>query len=159
MGAPLVDGQPRRGATGAMFVAGESLRPKVHLGLAFRLVASNQGGCSGRAPLVVPVEAASFLDFHHFPALGRLHRSRIRAVHVQRPVTAPAMVVLEVADEDPPQVPLAEDDRSVFSSPTAGIEFPMCCQCAVSARFWMERDGTRRKRTEIDLCGIVKQMG
>ncbi len=37
----------------------------------------------------MPVKAASFLDFHNFPELGRLHKSRIRAVHLQRPVTAP----------------------------------------------------------------------
>ena len=68
---------------------------------------------SGRAPLVVPIEAASFCDLDDIAVLGSLHGSRRRAVHGEGAVAAPAMVVLEVIDKESPQVPLAENDDVV----------------------------------------------
>ena len=60
---------------------------------------------SGCVPLVVAIEAAGFRDFHDSPALEPLHRSRLRAVHGERAVATPAVVMLKVVAEDPPQVP------------------------------------------------------
>src|SRR5262249_10070089 len=68
---------------------------------------------SGRAPLVVPIEAASFCDLDDIAVLGSLHGSRRRAVHGEGAVAAPAMVVLEVIDKESPHVPLAENDDVV----------------------------------------------
>ncbi len=58
------------------------------------------------------IEAAGFRDLHDMPVLGPLHSPRNGAVHGERAVTAPTMVMLEVAEE-PPQVPLIEDDDVV----------------------------------------------
>ena len=67
----------------------------------------------GGAPLVVAIQAAGSSDLHDRAELGALHRPRRRAVHGERAVTAPAVVVLEVVAEEPPQVPLVDDDDVV----------------------------------------------
>jgi hypothetical protein len=61
----------------------------------------------------VAIEAAGFRDLHDMSVLGPLHRPRCWAVHGERAVTAPAVIVLEVVAEKPPQVPLLEDDDVV----------------------------------------------
>jgi hypothetical protein len=71
------------------------------------------------------VEAVSLGDLRHVPELGPLHKSGIRAVHAERPVTAPAMVVIEVIDEDPPKVPLAENDDLVEALSTDAPDHPL----------------------------------
>ncbi len=67
----------------------------------------------GGASLVVPVEAAGFLDLHDFPVLWCLYGPRLWAVHGERAVAGPAMVMLEVVAEEAQQVPLVEDDDVV----------------------------------------------
>jgi hypothetical protein len=64
----------------------------------------------GRAPLVVAIEAAGFRNLHDMPVFGLLHRPRCRAVHGKRAVATPAVVMLEVVAEEPPQVTFVEDD-------------------------------------------------
>jgi hypothetical protein len=44
----------------------------------------------------VPIETVALNDLHDCALLGCLHRARLRAVHVERPVTAPAMIVVEI---------------------------------------------------------------
>ena len=70
-------------------------------------------GRSGGAPLAVPIETASFLDLYDIAFLGSLDRARLGAVHGERAVAAPAVVVLEVVGEEPAQVTLTEDDDVV----------------------------------------------
>ena len=54
----------------------------------------------GRAPLVVMLKSADIRKLDDLPKLWALDGSRIRTVHVQRPVDAPTMVVLKVAGQD-----------------------------------------------------------
>jgi len=58
----------------------------------------------------MPIQTTRLGDLNDLPEVGSLHRARGRAVHGQRTVTAPAVVVLEIVAEDPAQVPLAKDD-------------------------------------------------
>ncbi len=85
-------GRPARGSLMARFAASRRTSD-----LRFE-----PGSCSGCAPLVMPVEAASFGDLRHVPELGPLHQSRLRTVHAERPVTTPLVIVLKVVAEEPP---------------------------------------------------------
>jgi len=60
---------------------------------------------SGGGALVVPIQTAGLADRGDLADLRRLHRPRLRVVHLQELVAAPA--VGEVVLEDPPQMPLA----------------------------------------------------
>jgi len=68
---------------------------------------------SGGHALVVPVQTAGLADLNDPADLRRLHSSRLRAVHLQGLVAAPAMVMGEVVFENPPQMPLAQHDDVV----------------------------------------------
>jgi len=61
----------------------------------------------------VAIKAAGFRDLQDMPALGPLHGSRLPAVHGERAVATPAVVMLEVVAEEPPQVPFVEDNDLV----------------------------------------------
>ena len=80
---------------------------------------------SGRASLVVAVEAASFGDLPDIPVPGPLHRPRCRAVHVERTVATPAVIMLEVVAEEPSQMPLAKDDGVVQALATDAPDCPL----------------------------------
>ncbi len=73
----------------------------------------------------MPIEAAGFRDLHDMAVLGPLHRPRRRAVHGERAVTAPAVVMLEVAAEEPPQVALVEDDDVVQALAANAADHPL----------------------------------
>ena len=73
--------------------------------------APRERAASGGATLVVAIHAAALGDLDHVALLGRLHRPRLRAVHVEALVAAPAMVVVEVGREDAAEVPLGAERR------------------------------------------------
>jgi len=56
----------------------------------------------------VPVETAGLADFNDLADLRRLDSPRLRAVHLQGLMAAPAVVVGEVVAEDSPQMTLIE---------------------------------------------------
>lgn len=84
-------------------------KPKAVFGRAFRSGAGAEddpylqgtGRRSGSAALVVAIQPAGFVDRHHPAQLGSLDRPRDRAVHGERTMTAPAVVVLEAVGEEP----------------------------------------------------------
>jgi hypothetical protein len=56
------------------------------------------------------------IHFWNFPDranLRPLYQPRQRTIHVQRPVRAPVMVILEVPGQEPPQMSLMQDDYVV----------------------------------------------
>ncbi len=59
------------------------------------------------------------------PVFGPLQRPRRRAVHDERAVTAPAVVMLEAVAEEPPQVPLIEDDDLVQALTANAPDHPL----------------------------------
>jgi len=69
---------------------------------------------SGRAPLVVAIEAAGFRDLHDMPVVGPLRRPRCWAVRGERAVATPAVAMLDVVAEEPQPVPFVEDDDLVL---------------------------------------------
>jgi hypothetical protein len=82
-------------------------------------------GRSGGAPLVVPIETACFLDLYNVAFLGSLDRARLGAVHGERAVAAPAVVVLEVVGEQPAQLMLIEDDDVVEALAADTADHPL----------------------------------
>ena len=80
---------------------------------------------SGCASLIVTIQAAGFSDLHGRADLGALHRPRRRAIHGKRAVTAPAVVVREVVAEEPPQMPLVEDDDVVQALAADAADHPL----------------------------------
>ena len=68
---------------------------------------------SGGQSLVVPVYTAGFSYLNDLAKIGRLHGPRLRAVHLQGLVAAPAVVVGEVVLENPSQMPLTENHEVV----------------------------------------------
>ena len=59
------------------------------------------------------VDTTDFWDLNDHPGLNVLDCTRLWAVHVQREVGAPVVVVAEVAAQETPQVLLAEHDDMV----------------------------------------------
>jgi len=55
------------------------------------------------------VQPARLGDLHDAAMVGAVHRSRFRAVHGERAVAAPAVIVLEVVAEEPAQVALVKN--------------------------------------------------
>ena len=47
----------------------------------------------------------------------RLYRAGVRAIHGQRQVRTPAMVIVKIADQEAPQVGLAEDHHVIQTLP------------------------------------------
>ena len=84
-----------------------------------------QRTASGGPPLVVMVEPTDFGDLDNLARFGWLHSPRPRAVHVQREVCPPVVVVAEVAAEDPPKVFLAEDDDVVQAVASDATDDPL----------------------------------
>ena len=66
-----------------------------------------------RAPFVSMMKPADLRDLDDPTEHGRGNRPRVRSVLVQRQVRSGAVIVGEVADQDPAQVTLAEDDDMV----------------------------------------------
>ena len=64
-------------------------------------------------------------DFNNLADLRWLHRPRLRAVHLQGLVTAPVVVMGEVVLEDPPQMPLAQNDDVVEAFATDAADHPL----------------------------------
>jgi hypothetical protein len=55
-------------------------------------------------------------DFWHFPDqtnVRPLDRPRHRTIHIQAPVRAPAMIILEVRRQEPPHMSLVQDDHVI----------------------------------------------
>jgi len=71
---------------------------------------------SGRHPLVVMVQTAQVLDLDHWTLTGRLNVASIRAVHLERLMAAPPMIVVEVTSEDAPQVLFVQHDHVIEHS-------------------------------------------
>ncbi len=70
-------------------------------------------GFSGGDALVVMMQAAEILVLDNAAAIGGLDPARFRAVHVERLMRAPMVVVVEVVLEDPLKVPLVHDDHVI----------------------------------------------
>ena len=61
---------------------------------------------SSRDALVVMMQPTDLGDFDHAATIGGMNLSALRAVHLERLVSSPAVVVVEVVGEDALQVPL-----------------------------------------------------
>jgi len=74
----------------------------------------------------VPIQATGLCDLHDPTELGSVHRSRRRAVHGQRTVTAPAVVVHEIVTEERPQVPFVNNDHVVQALAANAADHSLC---------------------------------
>ena len=63
------------------------------------------------------MESTHFRGCDDRSLLRRLHRSGVRAIHGQRQMRAPPMVVVKVAGQEVPEVGLAEDNHMVQTLP------------------------------------------
>jgi hypothetical protein len=68
-------------------------------------------------PLVVMMQSAHFREGDHRALFRRRHRAGVRAVHGQRQMRAPAMVMLEIAGQEAPEVALAQHDPPIQTLP------------------------------------------
>jgi hypothetical protein len=69
--------------------------------------------CLSRLSLIVVVEAPNFRHGDHSTPFWRLYWASIRAIHLQRQVRAPRVVISQVTREDAPEVVLTQDDNVV----------------------------------------------
>src|SRR5918999_628519 len=76
---------------------------------------------SRRAPLIMVMQPTDLWDF---PNLSKL-RPLDRTIHVQRPVCAPVMVILEVPGQEPPEMALVQDDHVVQALATNAADEPL----------------------------------
>jgi hypothetical protein len=74
--------------------------------------ALGRSGYAGQ-PFIMVMQSANVRELEDRTPIRRVHRSRVRAIHVQRQVRAPTMVVVEVGSERPPEMALAEYDDVV----------------------------------------------
>src|SRR5215471_11273000 len=68
---------------------------------------------SRRSPLIVMMQPTHFWDFLNQSKLRPLDRPRYRTIHIQRPVRAPMMVILEVPGQEPSQMSLVQANHVV----------------------------------------------
>ena len=73
----------------------------------------------------MPIETASFVDLEDIAFIGSLDRARLGAVHGERAVAAPAVVVLEVVGEQSAQVMLIEDGDVVEALAADTADHPL----------------------------------
>src|SRR5919202_6874780 len=59
------------------------------------------------------MQPTHFWDFPDQPKLRPLDRPRHRTIHVQRPMRAPVMIILEISSQEPPQMARVQDDHVV----------------------------------------------
>ena len=67
-------------------------------------------------------------DFPDWANLWPLDRPRQRTIHVQRPVRAPVMIILEVLGQEPPQMSLVQDHHVVQAFATDTPDQPFHCR-------------------------------
>ena len=70
------------------------------------------------------MQSADLRERDDLAGAGRLDRSPVRCVPAQRQVRTRPVVVVEIRCEDPPQVPLVEDDHVVQAFPHDGPDHP-----------------------------------
>ena len=66
-----------------------------------------------RLPLIVMMQPTHFWDFPDPSMLRSLNRPRYRRIHLQRPVRAPMLVILDVTGQEPPPMSLMQDHHVV----------------------------------------------
>ena len=64
------------------------------------------------------MQPTDFWNLDDLPGLSTFDCTRLRAIHVQRKMGAPVVVIAEVAPQDTPQVVLDEHDDLVEILPT-----------------------------------------
>jgi len=82
-------------------------------GTSHRVGISRVGGASGGASFVAMVQATDLGQLDHHPGLWRRHRARVRGVLDEGQMGSGAVVVGEVACENPAKMALAKDDYVV----------------------------------------------
>ena len=68
---------------------------------------------SRRSPLIVVMQPTHLWDFPDRVIPWPLDWPWQRTIHVQRPVCAPAMIIVEISSQEPPQMSLVQDDHVV----------------------------------------------
>src|SRR5262245_21744698 len=69
--------------------------------------------CLSRLSLIVVVEAPNFRHGEHSTPFWRLYWASFRAIHLQRQVRTPGVVIGKVVRDDAPEVALTQDDHVV----------------------------------------------
>ncbi len=122
-------------ATGVLTVPPVGLAPTEHVSLSWthsfpktqsrRRWETRHHRTSGCQPLVMMMESTHFRECDCGSLLGRLHRSGVGAIHGQRQMRPPPMVVVEVAGQEAPEVALAEDHHMVQALPPDAADHPL----------------------------------
>ena len=68
---------------------------------------------SGSGSLVVMVQPAEIINLDHATATSRMDVSMFGAIHLQRLMSSPPVIVVEVAGEDATQMPLVQDNHVI----------------------------------------------
>jgi hypothetical protein len=71
------------------------------------------------------MQPTHFWDFPDRANLRPLDRPRHWTIHVQRPVRAPVMIILEVTSQEPSQMPLVQDDHVIQALATDAPDEPL----------------------------------
>ena len=99
-------------------------------------------GGSGGAAFVVMMDPADLRRLDHSTSVDGVDLTRLRAVHIQRPMNPPLVTVVEVLRKDPTQMPFIDDDlgadirrnRSRTSRGTAAVPVSRVCSAWSSVR-------------------------
>jgi hypothetical protein len=68
------------------------------------------------------MEATHFREGDDRALLRRLHRAGVRAIHGQRQMRTPAVVIVRIAGQEAPEVALAEDHNLIQAFPPGAAD-------------------------------------
>jgi hypothetical protein len=80
---------------------------------------------SRRYALIVMMLAANFRPLPDRSQSRRLHRSWLRRIHLQRLVSPPSVIVVQVRPEDPVQMSLIQHDHMIERVPSNAADDPV----------------------------------
>ena len=82
-----------------------------------------RGSC--RHPLIVVMESTHFRESDDRSLFRRLCRAGVRAIHGERQMRPPAMVVVRIAGQEAPEVALAENHHLIQALPPDAPDHPL----------------------------------
>ena len=80
---------------------------------------------SSNGALVVMMEASDLGDLDHAPAICWMNCSVFRAIHLQRLMSSPPVIVVEVAGEDAAQMSLIQHNHVIKAFSTDASDYPL----------------------------------
>ena len=94
---------------------------------------------SGGEAFIAMVKPADLRNGDHLASVGRLDGANIRALFVEREMGPRAVIVIDVRDQDPAQMPLIDHDHMVKTLAANRADRPLDVSIGSSCRMQMVR--------------------